>query len=340
MEHVGETLHSVQSYVQRHPSPPPYIKNAFLSPDSAAKHLFELAYGAHCLHAKLGVAHTDLHTNNMTLYPWGQTPSEITREPFYENPVVAYVVGPRGEADTYVFPASSVCACIIDYSRAILGPDFPAFVTGTPSAAAHFLRDQTNRVMRTLHRYAPTFVEKNELPIRAAAIAQFDSVFRVICAADFIAIGRNLAPLMGPHAGLAKQLENEAQELFVAGLKKLVVASKVDEFPGTVLLERIFGHWKWTQQRQGAQLVDAYNFNNTLRYSGADYAKYPPWAQLRTIETHLGKYTLSDLFARGVDPFLESLRPGVRVEAIAEALRIEQEELDGRRNPEASSWLD
>jgi hypothetical protein len=375
MEDVGWSLRSVASYVRRAPTQWPAAEEAFADLANTARYLFDVAFGAHCLHTKLGVAHTDLHGNNMTFYMWGladrqKVNGEVTYEPFYDDPVVAYVAGPRGEADTYVFPAAGASGCLIDYSRCILGPAFrPHLEEGrSPAYATHFYRDQVNRVMRTFHRYAPSIVEKNEAAIKAAVLANFDSVFPVLCAVDFVAIGRSVGaaladamtaaddkevrPFQVSRAGidLAGRLEKEAQELLVTGLHDLAAAAgsrrqmPTPAFPGDRILARVFAEWKfsrWEARRiRDAQLVDAYRWDNPLRYSGSDYAKYPPWARLDEIERHLGEYRLTDLFERGVEPFLEALQPGARVEIIAERLRAEQEKLDGEPVSTASSWLD
>jgi hypothetical protein len=379
MEDVGWALRSLPAYVRRAPAQWPAAVDAFADADTAARHLFEFAYGAHALHSKLGVAHTDLHGNNLTFYMWGLADREkvegetVTFEPFYDDPAVAYVAGPRGEADTFVFPAAGDSGCIIDYSRCLLGPAFrPRLEEGRSAQyATNFYRDQTSRVMRTLFRYAPAFVGKNEAALKAAVIANFEAVFPVLCAVDFLAIGRSVGAALldavaeiDPHEvrpfrvakealDLAARLERDAQELFVAGLHDLAEAAgsrrqmPPPPFPGAALLARVFGEWRFArwaardpQRLRRFQLVDAYNLENPLAYSGADYAQWPPWARLDEIERHLGEYKLADLFERGVEPFLEAIRPGARVEVIAERLRAEQEKLDGKPVSTVSSWLE
>lgn len=381
MEDVGVALRSVGTAVRKVKSPWPAIADAFADADTAARHIFELTYGAHCMHTKMGVAHTDLHGNNITLYMWGiadkqtiDASGKITYTSYYDDPVVAFVAGPRGEADTYVFPAAGDSCCIIDFSRAILGPGFRTHLEEgrTPQYATNFYRDQVNRVMRTLHRYAPSIVEKNQESIKAAVLANFDAVFPILCAVDFISIGRSVAAALAEDATLANadvdqnpfvvskraielatKLENAAHEILVSGLHDLAESAgarkqmRIPPFPGSGLLEKVFGEWQFAswQRRdaarvKGMQLVDAYNYNNATTYSGSDYARYPPWARLDEIEKHLGGYKLTDLFERGVEPFLESLQPGARVEVIAERLRAEQERLDGKPMSTASSWID
>jgi hypothetical protein len=380
MEDVGWSMRSLSGYVRYAPTQWPAAVDAFADPDTATRHLFELAYAAHCLHTKAGVVHTDLHGNNMTFYMWGladeiktsASGAETTYAPYYDDPVVAYVAGPRGEADTFIFPATGDSACIIDYSRCILGPAFrPRLEEGrSPQYATNFYRDQVNRVMRAFHRYAPEYVAAHQNAIKAAVLANFEAVFPVLCAVDFIAIGASIGALLAEAAQplvdearpfevaraattLALRLEEAGRELLITGLHDLAESAgarremKTPGFPGATLLERVFGEWlfpRWAAREPArvrtAQLVDAYNYNNELRHDGADYAKYPPWARLDEIERHLGEYKLTDLFERGVEPFLEALRPGARVEVIAEQIRARQEKLDGKPVSTASSWLD
>lgn len=379
MEHVGRALPSVGAYARRSPALRPTVEDVFASRDSVACFLFEFAYAAHCLHTKVGAAHTDLHSNNLTLYTWGAAADlmlkadTIEYRAFYDNPVVAYIAGTRGEADTYVFPATGISGCLIDYSRCILGPAFrPHLEEGrSPQYAINFYRDQVNRVMRTLYRYAPTYVEKNQEAIKASVLANFDAVFPVLCAVDFIAVGRSVAatlleamtivdnneirPFEVSQAGvdLATQLEHAARELFITGLHDLAESAgarrgmRIPLFPGETLLEKVFGEWlfpRWVaadpKRARSAQLVDVYNYNNKLRYNGDDYAKYPPWARFDEIEQHLGEHKLTDLFERGIDPFLDALQPGARIDIISEQVRSAQEKLDGTPVSTMSSWLD
>jgi hypothetical protein len=381
MEDVGWSLRSLEAYARRAPTQWPAVLSSFADLDSAARLIFEPCYAAHCLHTKLGVAHTDIHGNNLTFYMWGladqQRPvkgSDLPEyTPYYDSPVVLYVAGPRGEADSYLFPAAGNSCCLIDYSRCILGPGFrPRLDEGrAPQYAMHYYRDQVSRVMRTLHRYAPSIVEKNEAAIKAAVLANFEAVFPVLCAVDFVAIGRSIKSALtdamasaSEHdvrpftiaktaVDLAAKLETAAFELFVVGLRDLAESAGSRQqmpppaFPGASLLEKVFSQWsfqRWalrdSAKLRKAQLVDSWNFQNKLRFAGDDYARWPPWARLDVIEKHLGEYRLGDLFERGVEPFLEALKPGARVEIIAERLRAESERLDGKPAATASSWLD
>jgi hypothetical protein len=384
MEDVGWGLQSIGQYARRAVDGMlPAIKDAYATPDMAARHIFEYAYAAHCLHTKIGVVHADIHPNNMTSYVWGMSvevkgtgaparedaAAQISMAAYYSDPFVAYVLGPRGEADTFLFPASGDSACLIDYSRAILGPAYRERLEAgrSPQQAANFYRDQVGRVVRAFHRYAPAYVEKHQEAIRAAALANLKAAFPILAAIDYIAIGRSIATVLEAELAvpadegvrqyhvaheavqLARELERAALAHLIAGLQELVTSPRgeVPAFPGETLLRTIFGAWlypAWVGREKlrmrDMQLVDMYNYNNALEYSGTDYAKYPPWARLDVIERHLGALKLTDLFAGGVGPFLAALRPGARVELVAEELRRAQEVLDGQPVEIATSWIE
>ena len=258
VEDVGYTLQSWPVHIRREVSVPPSHLSVFADLDSFARLMFDYVYGAHCLHERLGVVHGDLHANNLTVYWWGRAetgarivgvapagaPSEYT--PAYRDPIMLYVAGPRGEADSYVFPAAGISGCIIDYSRAILGPAFrPRLEAGrTPQFATNFYRDQVNRVMRLLHRYAPEYVAANQDAIKGAAFADFGSVFRALCSVDFIAIGMSAAlalegaavtdaderrrcPVAPGAAELARQIERAGRTALIGALHEIVERAKV-----------------------------------------------------------------------------------------------------------------
>jgi len=381
MEDVGPTAMGLATLSLLANISPVYTR-AITDYDTVARHLFEYVYAAHCLHTKIGVAHTDLHGNNMTLYQWGELYNthkinSLTKfTPFYENAVVAYVAGPRGEADTYVFPASGDSACLIDYSRVIIGPGFrPRLTEGrSEQYAENFYRDQVNRAMRTLHRYAPDYVLKHNTVLKGIAIANFEALFPVLCAVDFIAIGISCNTVLvatasaaatavaaNPDAAaknitvapgaleLCTRIEVAGREALISGLIDLVrggVAGSggATEFPGTKIIAKIFEPWTYaavaaTGSLRGAALVDVYNYNNSLQYSEHDYSKYPPWAHLDEIERHLGEFQMTDICERGVEPFLNALRPSTRPEVLAEMQRAAIDKLDGPPAAAMSSWL-
>jgi hypothetical protein len=195
MEDVGRTLQSWPAYIRGAGDPTPAAIALFANAGNAARVLFEYAYGVHCLHTLVGVAHGDLHSNNLTVFEWGRIEAVDRKAPpradgrrtftsMYEDPVVIYATGTRADTtieDIYMFPADGISGALIDYSRAIVGPAFRSRLEAGRSAqyATNFYRDQVNRAMRTLHRYAPEYVAAHQDELKGIAYADFDSLFAV-----------------------------------------------------------------------------------------------------------------------------------------------------------------
>ena len=248
MEDVGRTLQSWPAYIRGVGDPTPAAIALFANAGNAARVLFEYAYGVHCLHTLVGVAHGDLHSNNLTVFEWGRIEAVDRKAPpradgrrtftsMYEDPVVIYATGTRADTtieDIYMFPADGISGALIDYSRAIVGPAFRSRLEAgrTAQYATNFYRDQVNRAMRTLHRYAPEYVAAHQDELKGIAYADFDSLFAVLCAVDFIAIGASVAAVLEAPATTAAGDQREfrtapetavlARALEVAGRKALI----------------------------------------------------------------------------------------------------------------------
>ena len=277
------------------------------------KILFELIYGAHCLHTKVGIAHTDLHNNNYTIREYA----------IYENQkhngfshYIIYITGAT-EHDAFIFPNLYAFASIIDFSRSIVGPAFRSYLEEGRSKqyADNFYHDQINRTMRTLHRYSDVFVEKHQEILKGMIISNFEIIFPLLCAVDFIAIGRSLASVLREcdiiddyMSNLLSKLEKMAYESYIGGLQKVVTAvqshSKIDvpEFPGKKIIDALFETERfptWAAANptllSDIKISDFYNYNNDMKYSCRDYSKYPPWAKVTEIEKHLGEFKLTDV---------------------------------------------
>lgn len=324
------------------------VMNPFKDKGNMCARIFELAYGAHCLHEKIGIIHSDLHGNNMTIFQWV---SEKKRQ-LYTNPTAIYVAGSRGEADTYLFPAMGLTSIIIDYSRGIMGPAMRPYLDDhKPKRYVDSLyRDQINRIMRTFHRYEPKYVAEHQDAIKAAVIGNFESAFAVLACVDYIAIGTAVAAMtfddefhVHPDGiKLAKNLEIVAREKFIIGLQELVRAKTNIAFSGTAIFERVFSEFRFPKAyNTSMQAVDAFNFNIPVKYHGGDYTHWPKWARVEEVEQHLGdKYKITDVFNTNISTFIGSLRPNIKVEAIAAQLRVEQEKLDGEPVAVQSSWIE
>jgi len=293
--------------------------------------------------------------------------AEPEPEPYYTDPYVLYAAGPQGEGDSYIFPAGGDSSCIIDFSRVILGPDFRSKLElgRSPQYATNFYRDQVSRVMQAFHRYAPDYVTMHQDKIQFAIINDFESVFPVLCAIDYIAIGASLSGVLtreslydGPCVReayislmgieIATKLEITGRRYLILGLRGLVAGRKTtNELPGLSILKDVFEDWHYPtwairnpELARSVQLVDAYNHENPVKYSGSDYDSYPPWARLDVIEPHLDEgLKIEDLFDRDIEPFLSALTPNPQPEIISAQTQAETDKLDGLAVDIKASWL-
>lgn len=385
-EYVGITMWSVPEIARRASHASPAYLRAYSEPAVQARYLFDLCYGAHALHSRLGVVHSDLHVNNMTLHELGNQYSSsiaekntVSYQPRFTNPVIAYALAgdEAGEAATYVFPHDGWFATLIDFSRAILGPEARPMIAAESGEAfaAGYYRDQASRALRALHFYVPAYVEKHQEKIKGLLYTNYDALFRVMTAIDFLAIGRNYGALLediADRAGkpapeevrvlevapegikMAAEIERLALEHLIVHLTDLVEAPKgrggsLPPFAGNYIIPAVFDEYRYSAWAAGeapahvgfsldkATLVDAYNGGAPLKYSGSDYERYPPWAKFDDLERHLGGLKIAQVTAdRGTRPFLESRDLDGYLAVLQEQVR---RDIDDKPLAATSSWI-
>lgn len=369
MEHTRDTIASAPMLVARTEFPEPALLLLCGDVKYMEKFAFDVLYGAHCLHTKAHLIQADLHGNNFTLNRVVEVFRHVaaadgtfTFEPAIQDPIMAYVAGPRGEADTFVFPYTGLVGTIIDFSRAIFGPGMqPALAEEFgQDFTRNFYRDQVTRAIRALHRYAPAFVEKNQEAVKALFLADFDTAFRVLSYIDFIAVGGSIARIFSEYKAqdsdrrqfrpakecieFAQLVEKKSRERLVVALHDALEKKRTGKIPfaGEVMFEVLFAKWKYSPAREDIKkstLCDVYNYNAPLKWDGRDYETFPPWSRLDRIEEQLGGIKIAEVLGRSEQPFLDALIPSPQVDIIAETLRAEQEALD-RPAAATSSWIE
>lgn len=317
-------------------------------PGASARLLFDFAFGLHCLHSIAGVAHAGVKSDKLTVAIHG-VPSVELQTPPNASVCAAYVAGPRGEADTFVFPAGVLVGCVAGFSAAVAGEAFRPHLLATgapPHAAEEFLEGQRARGARAL---AQALADAGLPPLEGGAPPPRRKAFAALCAADFAALGRAFAGFAGAHlagdgatagAALGRRLEaagRRALEAAREALKGPEEGGAAPPLPGLGLLAEVFAAWRFPAlppRRPGEApraLVAAYNWNNGaggLRFSSRDYALFPPWSRLDEIERHLGDARMSAVFLRDPAEFLASLRPAGRAAAVVALARAREAALD------------
>jgi hypothetical protein len=200
IEDVGWTLASVNNYITKSLVHPTVIRELMTNKDVSFHYIFNYLYAAYAMHTKAHIVHSDIHSNNLTINVWGSVLSDKDShlfiepnsfEKFYKRATVVYATG-IDNSDIYLFPATGINATIIDFSRAIIGPGLSHKLEEGgrgPQYATNFYRDQVNKILAAFNRYAPSYVQQNQEPIKAAIIANFELIYPVLCCIDCMAIG-------------------------------------------------------------------------------------------------------------------------------------------------------
>lgn len=351
MRYVGPTLGTIAKL--------PLAQGAgFIQGEKFETILFQLCYAAHELHDI--AIHCDLHYHNMTInaewYPQRDTP---------ENPCAVYVAGPGGERDTFVLPAYGNMANLIDFSQAIISPAQRESLVAYQGKEQTdtFFKEQALRMLRGVGRWLPEYAKEYEREIKGIALADPESMYNVLCAIDYIAIGRNVGQLledsaaagkMGVDPAVVKQchrLQAVARAAFIKELRAVVSRGSGQRTPtakretsgdalGLAILKDVFGHYLYSRRDPAelakSYLVDAFNLNAPLRHNIRQLETFPPWARVEEIKKYV---SISKRFSR--DPsLLEASLVSDGDPALDEATELER----GRSEPpppeEAGhSWL-
>ena len=375
-EHVGMTIKTIPAVIRKADPVAKGLLRIYSEASMQARYLFDLCYGVHMLHTKIGVIHADLHMNNMTILEKEHQYYDNDKEEFH-NPVISYIAGELGETETYVFPHDGFYSCIIDFSRSIIGPTIRPQLAEEKGEdyAAGFYRHQVSRALRVLHHYEPEFTKTNQEKIKALLLSYFDKMFNVMTAVDYLAIGHNMrlhfsevAKTKDPTARrqievapegikLAANIESMALDHLIVNLTRAIEGGpqEIDARPlGSSLLRKAFHAFLYTSwahdtpsreralptrpwKLEDSTLTDVYNGTNKLKYSSADYADYPPWARFNVIEKHLGGLDIGAITSnRGDRPFLRSTELCSYGAVLQSRLRSQ---VSDRPGAETSSWI-
>lgn len=208
---------------------------------NAERFLFELAYGCHALHARAHAIHGDLHLNNFVCR------FEPRDEGLIVDKSMLFILdsksGIPGAEDAYLVPINPrdcfIVPVIIDFSRAVLGPDTRAELRErlAPEQIELFYREQVETAMQTLHRFAPVYVEENRERLKTAVALRFPEFYAALSCVDFLAGGRNIASFFEKRgrpdlAAPGRRLEKAAERTLFERLDALVGEGAGTPFSG------------------------------------------------------------------------------------------------------------
>jgi hypothetical protein len=146
---------------------------------------------------------------------------------------------------------------------------------------------------------------------------------------------------------ISQEIEKMSRELLIRGLSDIVDFIKGEKpipkikSPAKIIIDKLFSLYSFANTNvTDLDIVDGYNYNNEVKYSSNNYNKYPPWANISTIEENLGTNKMTDIFFFPLDKYMENInKKKLYMDIIAEETSTENRALDGSPIYRDSSWV-
>jgi hypothetical protein len=307
MQHTGKTLKDHLTYIENYPPEDQFHQlyhSAYTVDEYSIKHIFECIYTAHCLHTKLGIVHGDIHINNITMQY-----NYFEYDPASLSPHIYYRVTDKLEM---LFPHNGLWGTIIDFSRSYCNNRTKLEEDFDMPTVEIFMQDQKKKVIGTLSKYFPKYVEKNRQKLKSLAKNNFDLLFKIFTTLDAYTISRSWLSLYEndikshgivtapPNAIILARNVMQRAEKDIIGLLtdaydgKITSADQI-EYPTIAIIADIFSAFVYTKKvdLKDKDIVDAYDATLPLKYSISAYATMPNMLRLDTDIELKKKFNLS-----------------------------------------------
>ncbi len=253
------------------------------------KHIFELIHALYQMNKKSHIVHGDLHTNNMTLY---RAFNVLSHDKIKLQYKVVYITGDTA----YVFKQTGVFACVIDFSRAILGDYAKIEHEFSPRFAELYFREQTRRVLHFIYYNFPDIMEKDRVPVSLIAENNFPLLFKMISVIDTYYITKNIHELLSNPKddyiqhnlangclSFLEKISARCEQLFRLYID-LTIAGNLSspddiQWPNLQIIQEFFTEFKMSPEdivKNKDIIVEVFNDNNDLIYDITDYDNWCP----------------------------------------------------------------
>ena len=284
-EYVGKTLRDFATS-------PEDVKESqmFHNVDFFKKQLFEFLYTLYCVNTKLGVVHSDMHSNNVTIYKClSQGKLSKLRNPKHLYVVDSFTKGVQPQA--YLLPANGYYSMCIDFSRSIVAHFEMLQREFGPIFTMNFFVNQRENILRTLNRILPDFVKSNELKLKDLIRDNFPVCYKIMTGIDAIMLMRSLLNIVDIEKDLepspevmtfmnkfAKKVEEITLNNFRKALKGKAISKEEVPWVNRILIEEFFDEFKIEKVGVDNTLIDVYSYDgNAGTFSSKDYSKLPDY---------------------------------------------------------------
>ena len=308
-EFVDSTIGTIPHTMRTAQIPPPKYYNFLKKIEYFDKIIFDLMYGIHTLHKKIGAIHLDLHLNNMTImevendfYKKGKGKYVYDKDTIYHT---AYVID--GQRETYLFPFEGYYGTIIDFSDSVVSRNFLEFTSKsvTFDSFENIIDREKDYIYEKLSS-ALSYARKYKDKVRGSIISNYEDMFKAITAIDFVSITRNIRIMLERdfsnyvHEDILhriKELEDISLEHLLMSVQNVVDKEGKDvKFAGDVLLSQFFSNYKYSPSMDNVTVYEVYKFNAPWNHSSVSVDKYPPWADKNVVEKKYGLKKAEEVF--------------------------------------------
>lgn len=314
-EFADVTIGTIPRTIKTAKTPPPKYHNFLKNIHHFNKVIFDLMYGVHVLHKRVGAIHLDLHLNNMTIMEVndGFYKKDKDKYKYIEDNIyhTAFIID--GQKETYIFPFEGYYGAIIDFSDSVVSRKFLEFANNniTFDSFENIIDKEKDYIFEKLSSML-SYVRKYKDKVRGAIISDYENMFKAITAIDFVYITRNIRIMIERElidyanpdiVKRIKELEDMSLEYLLTSVQNVVDnEGKEITFAGDVLLPQFFSVYTYSSINPDLHIYEVYKFNAPWEHSGVSIDKYPPWAQKSVIEKKFGTSKAEEIFGTKDEP--------------------------------------
>lgn len=186
--------------------------------------------------------------------------------------------------EIFVLPTIGMQACIIDYSRSIIGNYDMLVRDFGQNFADMFFKEQRESFRRIIFKYFPNIIEKYKDKLLVLLIDKPNLVFKIMCAVDTYSVAKNTLQILKSHPGIANK-QNESflmrlqilSERYILNNLENAIEKKitsVDEipWPNLMFLRELFSEYRRVGKKEiiknaiNETIVDVFRYQNEVRY--------------------------------------------------------------------------
>lgn len=343
-EYVGSTFADYSTKLRNEETLIYEIGNIFGDYMVFSKYIFEYIYGFYCMNYHLGIIHSDVHLNNITLYLVKRFRDPVHQKTFIDSAYIVYDMSDHTHIlDIYMVPHYGRYSNIIDFSRVFLSEEhvkkiYPAH------KADEYISLQRTKMMKIWNAEFPDYMTKNSATIESASFSNYDTVHKIFTAYDTYKMTKSMKVLLKAEGHtltpecneLLDKLIDISQSMLTHDFPVTLQKIKNDPefYPNCYIIRECFKHLHINSYSQSGtfHIVDYFKARNHIKYSTTDKTKFPPNILYDDIQKAGFTVTKDLVYKRyqNMDKYLKTHDPEKEIAKISEAIAAEEPKRRGK----------